>query len=172
MPQATYREQGCHRAFSVPMGPASPDEGEKVCLMYLYYVFRALCPRPRLENRVVAVLSVPIRNLPARRGGESVFNVSVSCLQSVVPQATSLEQGCRLAFSVPMGPTSQTRGRKCVLNVSVLCLQSAVPQAMYRDQGCRRAFSVPTGRTSQTRGRKCVLNVLMTGTRNNEQQPP
>ena len=105
---------GLSPCFQCPYGTYQPDEGEKVCLMYLYYVVRALCPRPRLENRVVALVSVSLWDLPARRGGESVFNVSVSCLQSVVPQATSLEQGCRLAFNVPMGPTSQTSGRKCV----------------------------------------------------------
>ena len=150
-----------------------PDKGKKVCLKCIYIMSSERCAPGHVSRTGLSpCFQCPYGTGQPRRGGESVFNVSVLCLQSAVPQTMSPEQVCRRAFSVPMGPTSQTRGRKCVLNVSVLCLQSAVPQAMYRDQGCRRAFSVPTGRTSQTRGRKCVLNVLMTGTRNNEQQPP
>ena len=95
----------------------SPCYQKKARLMYLYYVFRALCRRPRVEDRAVALLPE-----------ESAQRISVVCLQSAVPQATCRGQGCRRATSAPTGPTSRTRGRRCASNVPTRPTQSSEPR--------------------------------------------
>lgn len=94
MPQATCRGQGCRLATKrkrvtcicimssercaaghVSGTGLSPDYRKKARHMYVYYVFRALCPRPRVEVRAVAVLPVPLRDLPAWRGADRVHQM-------------------------------------------------------------------------------------------------